>query len=291
MRYLKPCATTMLAATLVAGALYGCGAPSGSASASASGETASAATEATSVDTSELTAAMAGAKDYQSVTVENKEYPGGEGGTPIVSLAKYDLSGGHVTSSVTYEVEGMTFHMYYDGQDMVADYGDGDVFKLTADEIDDDEGALGVEQLVPGLLGNFDKLVSCAASVEKQTVEDGVSYELVVDPALLAKEDEMIKEFGGEMSDFSVRYSFGADGRLTNIESHEESNFGVVDRQISFLNYDSTVVDPAPETDRTLADHEAALEEAWAAESEESTDAETEEAADTASAEAAEATE
>lgn len=266
MKTIKTYATSLFAATLVAGTLFGCGGQPQAAQQDAAGETATEATSGSEAAASEevadeLKAAMKAASAYQSVTLTHRTVMDGDTEKALDTVAKFDLSGERTTSSITYKLSDSTYKTYYDGQDMVCDFGGGDVFKATADELDEDEKALSVEAFESDLLGQFDSIVASASTIEKTSVDGGVLYTLTLDPKLLAKHDEELAGMGADVSAATVSYEFDSDGRLVKLTSSQDTSFGVVDETVECSDYNSTVVDPAPETDRTLADHEAALEE------------------------------
>lgn len=271
MKTVKTYATGLLAATLVAGALFGCGGQPQPAQQEAAEEPAAteSATESATTDAAstkeladELKAAMKAASSYQSLTLTRHTVMDDDENQVIDAVAKFDVSGERTISSITYTTKDSTYATYYDGQDMVCDFGDGDVFKVTADELDEDEEGFSVESLAPELLGHFEAIVDSAGTITKAETDDGgVVYELELDPKLLAEHDAELSDMGIDVDAVAVSYEFGADGRLAKIATYQDMSLATVDETIVCSDYDSTVVDPAPETDRTLADHQAELEE------------------------------
>lgn len=260
-------------------------AASASASAAASSDAAEASTEEV---VEQLKAAMEGAKNFQSVTVTHQsgaefdlakiealvgadsesassasasaEAASSEASEEAPSFTtetvyKFDFSGETVKSCSTTNLFDSLINAYVDGDRAVIDF-DGDAYGGTIEEMGADD-MTSFDGFLNTKLGDFDTIISCVdkAVVEKQGAN--TVYVITVDPAEYAKHDELaqsLAEAGIETELLGLCYEFDANGKLVSISRFEATTLGTDEATLTFTDYDATVVDPAPETDKTYED-------------------------------------
>ncbi len=120
-----------------------------------------------------------------------------------------------------------------------------------------------IDELLKTKVGDFEAITSCvsAADVEKQG--DNTVYALVIDADKYTETDEIEKALakaGLKKEVFTVSYEFGADGKLLSVSVNTTTPIDTTQATLKFTDYDATVVDQAPETDKTYADMSAEMQ-------------------------------
>ncbi len=273
---------------------------SASASAASASATApaspSAETQATAEETvAQLKAAMENAKDFKSVTVthnvavethasqpaesasaqsasadaaESAESAAASdaaaaGGSSLNTTAvyKFDLSGDAVKASSSCEFAGSTFKSFLDGDKAVVDV-DGVAYAGTVEEMSADE-MTSIDELLETKVGDFEAITSCVSAADVATQGDNTVYALVIDGDKYAQSSEVEKalaEAGLKKEVFTISYEFGADGKLLSVSVNTTTPIDTTQATLTFTDYDATVVDQAPETDKTYADMDAEIQ-------------------------------
>ena len=177
------------------------------------------------------------------------------------TVYKFDQSGDAVKSSSTSDFQGSTFKSYLDGDKATVEVGDnafaGTVQEMSAQEL------TSIDELLKTKVGDFEAITSCvsAADVEKQG--DNTVYALVIDADKYTETDEIEKALakaGLKKEVFTVSYEFGADGKLLSVSVNTTTPIDTTQATLKFTDYDATVVDQAPETDKTYADMSAEMQ-------------------------------
>ena len=177
------------------------------------------------------------------------------------TVYKFDQSGDAVKSSSTSDFQGSTFKSYLDGDKATVEVG-GNAFAGTVQEMSAHE-LTSIDELLKTKVGDFEAITSCvsAADVEKQG--DNTVYALVIDADKYTETDEIEKALakaGLKKEVFTVSYEFGADGKLLSVSVNTTTPIDTTQATLRFTDYDATVVDQAPETDKTYADMSAEMQ-------------------------------
>ena len=179
------------------------------------------------------------------------------------TVYKFDQSGETMKASSSTDFFGSTISAFLDGDKAVVDF-DGDAYAGTIDEIGVHE-MTSIDELLNTKVGDFDTIMSCVSAADIGKQGDNTVYALVVDTEKYAEADEVQKELseaGLKKDVFAVSYEFGADGKLVSVNVFESMSFQTTEASLNFTDYDATVVDPVPETDKTYADMSADIQAA-----------------------------
>ena len=258
----------------------------------------SAETKATAEETvAQLKEAMANAKDFKSVTITHKvatevdtskiqdsasaqsasaspsdsadsaaasDSATSESASLNVSTDyKIDQSGEAVKASSSTNLGGSTFNAFLDGDKAVIEI-DGEAYAGTAEEMSVHE-MTSVDELLKTKVGDFETIMSCVSAADVAKQGSNTVYALTVDTEKYAQADELEKalaDAGLKKELFAVSYEFGADGKLLSVSVFETTSLGTTEATLNFTDYDTTVVDQAPETDKTYADMNADIKAA-----------------------------
>ena len=159
------------------------------------------------------------------------------------------------------EFLGSVFNSYLDGDKAVVEV-DGDAYAGTVEEMSVNE-MTSVDELLKTKVGDFETIMSCVSAADVSKQGDNTVYALVIDTEKYTEADEIEKalsDAGLKKEAFTVSYEFGADGKLLSISLNEATSFETTQATLSFTDYDATVVDQAPETDKTYADMSAQIQ-------------------------------
>ena len=255
-----------LAAALAMGAMAGCG--NQSASSSSAADSGSATAEQTQEEIiAEFKDIIANKPTYKSVTVnelvkasyEAEDANEEDGTIEAATVYQFDASGDKLKTSMTGEVDGITVKYFSVGDDAVF-VSDGPVYSGTTEQFDLSHFG-GVEEYLTESLGDLNTIVECVDTAAKEQEGDVTVYTLTIDPEKFMAADEiltMLKEDGDAI--VSEVYTFGVDqeGRIVSAtEAREFEKKHRSDVEITLSEFDSTVIDPMPEADKTYEDLEA----------------------------------
>ena len=262
---------TALSAVLATGALAGCG------SQQAAPSEEPAATEATTEATTEQTTeelvaefkeAAAKAPTYQSVTITAEETTTltGEDANSDETIAsktvyKFDNSGDQLKTSADAEIADVKMTYYTDGDAAVLVTDEG-VYSGTVEQFELNF-ADGVEAFLKESVGSADIFADCAADVEKTETNGLTFYTLTLDPQKYTASDEslqMLADYGSPIEEALVTIGFEEDGSLASLDrklTYPQSTFV---KNMSFSDYNATVVDPMPEATKTFEEMESDIE-------------------------------
>lgn len=188
-----------------------------------------------------------------------------DGNTSIntTTVYKFDQSGDTVKSSSTSEFLDSTFKTFVDGDKAVIDI-DGDAYAGGVEEMHAHELA-SVDNLLKSKVGDFETITSCVSTADVDKQGDNTVYALVIDTEKYTEADETEKALanaGMKKEAFTVSFEFGADGKLLSVSYNETSSFETTQATLKFTDYDATVVEQAPETNKTYADMSAEIQAA-----------------------------
>ena len=177
------------------------------------------------------------------------------------TVYKFDQSGDAVKASSSCDFLGSTFNAFLDGDKAVMEV-DGDAYAGTVEEMSAQE-LTSIDELLNTKAGDFEAITSCVSAADVDEQGDSTVYALVIDPDKYAESSEIEKalaEAGLKKEAFAVSYEFGADGKLLSVSVNEVTSHETTQATLSFTDYDATVVDQAPETDKTYADMDAEIQ-------------------------------
>ena len=228
--------------------------------ASRAAELASASAESASADSASADSASAAAESADSAaasdaaTAEDTSFN-------TSTVYKFDQSGEAMKACSSSEFLGSVFNSYLDGDKAVVEV-DGDAYAGTVEEMSVNE-MTSVDELLKTKVGDFETIMSCVSAADVSKQGDNTVYALVIDTEKYTEADEIEKalsDAGLKKEAFTVSYEFGADGKLLSISLNEATSFETTQATLSFTDYDATVVDQAPETDKTYADMSAQIQ-------------------------------
>lgn len=274
MRRTSICFAAALSAALAVGAISGCGsqpAPSESAPAESAEATADVEQSQDQI-IAELKELAANRFAYQSVTVDEdittvtkgeEEAPEDDEATENVGITgddeigsktvyKFDASGDTLRTSMVTQIDDVTLAYYSDGDDAVV-VTDGPVYSGTTEQFDLPHFK-GVESYLTDTFGDLHVIVDCADTVTKGQQGDATIYTITVNPEKYIAADELLAllaEYGDPLQSATFTFGFDQQGRMVMAESVEEYTTDIAHRVVTLSDFDSTVVEPMPEADRT----------------------------------------
>ena len=221
---------------------------------SASAESASADSASAAAESADSAAASDVATASDAATAEDTSFN-------TSTVYKFDQSGEAMKACSSSEFLGSVFNSYLDGDKAVVEV-DGDAYAGTVEEMSVNE-MTSVDELLKTKVGDFETIMSCVSAADVSKQGDNTVYALVIDTEKYTEADEIEKalsDAGLKKEAFTVSYEFGADGKLLSISLNEATSFETTQATLSFTDYDATVVDQAPETDKTYADMSAQIQ-------------------------------
>ena len=227
--------------------------------ASASAESASA--ESASADSASAAAESADSAAASDATAASDAATAEDTSFNTSTVYKFDQSGEAMKACSSSEFLGSVFNSYLDGDKAVVEV-DGDAYAGTVEEMSVNE-MTSVDELLKTKVGDFETIMSCVSAADVSKQGDNTVYALVIDTEKYTEADEIEKalsDAGLKKEAFTVSYEFGADGKLLSISLNEATSFETTQATLSFTDYDATVVDQAPETDKTYADMSAQIQ-------------------------------
>ena len=224
--------TIFLTAALALCAMAGCGKQTDT-----QATTEAPAAEATAEQTqdeiiTELKDAVAAVPAYKSVTANEKivsNYTGeakeGEDSGPdtieSVAVYQFDASGDKLKTHMTATVVNETMEYYSDGDDAVF-VSDGPIYSGTTEQFGQTHFA-GIDAYLNEMIGDFNKLIDCAASVVKEQQGDVTTYTLTLDPRKHMDSDEALKSLeasGDPIQSAIITIGFDSEGRIVQLGKH-----------------------------------------------------------------------
>jgi len=276
----------VLAAILVVGALAGCGqqkASSESASASAASSTSSAqvssSASASSASASsgrakdgaiaELESAAAKTPEFKSVTVTETttwSYLDGTSTAPetvqATGVYKFDMSGDQLKESVSAEYEGQKLQYFTDGKTAVF-VSDGPVYSGTVEQFGTEDYS-GFDVFLAHVIGELGMIAGCTTAVDKTEADGSTNYLLTLDPEKYAASDEMLTALAASGAPITqALFTIGLDGNGNVTSMNLALSFGdsSIVENLAFSDFNSTVVDPAPEATIKYEEMEASMQQ------------------------------
>ena len=227
---------------------------------SASAQSASADAAESAESASAESASAEAAESSESAAASDAAAAGGSS-LNTTAVYKFDLSGDAVKASSSCEFAGSTFKSFLDGDKAVVDV-DGVAYAGTVEEMSADE-MTSIDELLETKVGDFEAITSCVSAADVATQGDNTVYALVIDGDKYAQSSEVEKalaEAGLKKEVFTISYEFGADGKLLSVSVNTTTPIDTTQATLTFTDYDATVVDQAPETDKTYADMDAEIQ-------------------------------
>lgn len=173
------------------------------------------------------------------------------------SVYKFDASGDKLKTCMTGEIGDYKIQYFSDGNDAVC-VTDGPVYSGTTEQFGMTYAA-GVDAYIANEVGDLNALIDCAASVEKMESNGLTFYMLTLDPKKYIASDEILTlmaDSGTPVKEAFFTIGFEEDGSIASMDlavTYEKSKNW---RGLMFSDYDSTVIDPMPEANKTYEEME-----------------------------------
>lgn len=258
-----------LVAALTAGALAGCGQKASSESEpapdAAPAATEQATTEQAATDPStdeviaELQNAVASNPAFKSVTVNETTswaYVNEETAEPEAVQAsavyKFDISDNQLKESVAAEFGDIKMQYFTDDKNAVFVF-DGTAYSGTDEQFGAQDYS-GFDDFIKHTIGDFDSLVGCTVSAEKMESNGMTLYTLTLDPEKYVASDAILAalaEAGFPVKGASLTIGFDEKGMVSLMNETFSFEASTITENLAFSDFDSTVVDPAPEATKT----------------------------------------
>ena len=177
------------------------------------------------------------------------------------AVYKFDESGDKLKTSMTAEIEGITLQYYSDGEDAVC-VTDGPVYSGTTAQFDSTHFN-GVAAYLKDATGDLNTVIDCAATVTKEQQDDVTVYTLTLDPEKYIKSDEILSlmaENGDSVVEAVFALGFDQEGHIVSIHKVITYVANASDLTLTLSDFDSTVVEPMPEADKTYEEMEADID-------------------------------
>lgn len=175
----------------------------------------------------------------------------------VKSVYKFDASGDKLKTCMTGEIGDYKIQYFSDGNDAVC-VTDGPVYSGTTEQFGMTYAA-GVDAYIANEVGDLNALIDCAASVEKMESKGLTFYALMLDSEKYIASDEILTLMAESGTPVKVAFftiGFEKDGSIASMDltvTYEKSKNW---RGLVFSDYDSTVIDPMPEANKTYEEME-----------------------------------
>ena len=204
--------------------------------------------------------------DGSSTSAANSEASTEPDVIEATTVYKFDASGDKLKTSMTAEIGDITLQYFSDGEEAVC-VTDGPVYSGTTEQFDMTHFA-GVEAYLENTIGDLNTLVDCIDTVTKEQQEDMTVYTLNLDPQKYIDSDEtlsILADYGSPVLSAVVTLGFDQEGRIVLADEMTEYELSSNRTTVTLADFDSTVIEPMPEADKTFdemnADMEAKLDE------------------------------
>ena len=303
MKRIAICVSAALVAALAAGVIAGCSSQpassaSGSSSASASASASAASEQSQDEIIAELKDVIKKVPAFKSVTVtedsiatvnSDVETAGADSSASADSseaassesaeaeeanaesdsiasktVYKFDESGDTIRTSMKSEIEDITLQYFTEGDKAVC-VTDGPVYSGTVEQFNLSHAA-GSEAYLKSATGDLNTIVDCVATATKSQQDGMTVYELTLDPAKRIASDEtfqILADNGDPILSESIIVGFDENGYLVWANEKRAFKVSTLEKNIMLTDFDSTVVDPMPEADKTYEEMEADIDEKY----------------------------
>ena len=174
------------------------------------------------------------------------------------TVVKFDESGEALKTDAIYEIEDIKLEYYSDGDKAVC-VTDGPVYSGTTEQFDQPQFA-GFEACFYGAVGDLNTCIDCFDTVVKEQQGDVTVYTVTLDPEKYMASDEiltMMKDAGDPVLSAVFTFSIDKDGRLVSLNRVVDYNVSSIDVTHALSDFDSTVIGPMPEADKTYEEMES----------------------------------
>ena len=168
------------------------------------------------------------------------------------TVVKFDESGEALKTDAIYEIEDIKLEYYSDGDKAVC-VTDGPVYSGTTEQFDQPQFA-GFEACFYGAVGDLNTCIDCFDTVVKEQQGDVTVYTVTLDPEKYMASDEiltMMKDAGDPVLSAVFTFSIDKDGRLVSLNRVVDYNVSSIDVTHTLSDFDSTVIGPMPEAEKT----------------------------------------
>ena len=224
---------------------------------------------ATFIDSGEATEADSSASAASSEAASSESAEAAEAANEPATIAtrtvyKFDESGDKVRTSMTCEIDDLTLQYFTEGDNAVC-VTDGPVYSGTVEQFDLPHAA-GFKAYLKSATGDLNTIIDCVANVTKSQQDGMTVYELTLDPAKRIASDEvyqLLADYGDPILSESITIGFDGNNNLVWALEKREFQASTAEKNLMFSDFDSTVVDPMPEANKTYEEMQADIDEKY----------------------------
>ena len=253
---------------LAMGTLAGCGQNASSGSSSAPSTSPAASKQSKDEVIAELKNITSKNPEIKSITVNEKTawtYTNEETAKPetvqATGVYKFDMNGTEPKESITAEYADKKLQYFIDSKKDVLVI-DGTAYSGTTEQFGTKD-YIGFETFVKHVIGDFDTIAGCATSAEKADSSGPASYMLTLDPEKYMASDEALtalKELVFPVKDALLTIVFDEKGNVSMMSMIVGFEGSSIEETLEFSDFNSTVVDPAPEATKTYEEMEKSMQ-------------------------------
>lgn len=222
----------------------------------------------------EVQKAISNIPEFESVTVTEttKATPLGDAEAEDASeefesiesktVYKFDESGDELKTSMIGEIGDVTMQYFSEGDDAVC-VTDGPVYSGTTEQFDLTHFD-GFEAFFTDGVGDLNTFVDCADKISKEQQDNVTVYTLTLNPEKYIESDEiltMMAEYGDPVIEAVYTIGFDQDGRMVSLDEYVVYQQSIAERSYKLTDFDSTVIEPMPEADKTYEEMEDDIDE------------------------------
>ena len=180
------------------------------------------------------------------------------------TIYKFDENGDKVRTSMTCEIDDITLQYFTEGDNAVC-VTDGPVYSGTVDQFEVPHAA-GYKAYLKSATGDLNTIIDCVATVTKSQQDGMTVYELTLDPAKRIASDEiyqLLADSGDPILSESITVGFDGNNNLVWAYEKREFKASTAEKNLTFSDFDNTVVDPMPEANKTFEEMQADIDEKY----------------------------
>ena len=212
-------------------------------------------------ESAEAESAEAESAEAESAEAESEEADSIES----MTVYKFDKSGDQVKTCMTSTYGDLTLQYFSDGDDAVC-VTDGPVYSGTVEQFEL-PCLSGFEAFLADTYGDLNSVLDCFSNITKEEADGVTTYTVELDPEKYIASDEiltMLADSGEPVQESVYTFGFDKDGHLVKLsEVISYADFSTSDA-IELADFDSTVIDPMPEANRTYEQMEQDIDAKYA---------------------------
>ena len=225
-------------------------------SSAAASESAAASSEAASSEAASSEAASSAAASSEAASNAAAD----EASANVIAskaVYQFDASGDELKTKVTATMEDIVVE-YYSVGDKAVCVTDGPIYSGTTEQFAEPHFG-GFEAFLAKEIGDVNTLIDCADTVTKDEIDGATVYALTLNPEKYIASDEiltMMAEYGDPVLNANISFAFDKEGHMVSYHQYVEYQASSNESTLEFSDFDSTVIDPMPEADKTYEEME-----------------------------------